>query len=84
MPVFLEDILQGIRRTEKINHFDHTSHIVRLQCGDKYAYLPRYVDISEFADLTKTVTDFLLIFMKNALNYGNMQRTQSIKKTLPY
>lgn len=58
MPVFLEDILQGIRRTEKINHFDHTSHIVRLQCGDKYAYLPRYVDISKFANLTKTVTDF--------------------------
>lgn len=23
-------------------------------------------------------------FKKNALNYGNMQRTQSIKKTLPY
>lgn len=62
MPVFLEDILQGIRRTEKINHFDHTSHIVRLQCGDKYAYLPRYVDISEFADLTKTVTDFFTDF----------------------
>ena len=62
MPVFLEDILQGIRRTEKINHFDHTSHIVRLQCGDKYAYLPRYVDISEFADLTKTVTDFFTNF----------------------
>ena len=62
MPVFLEDILQGIRRTEKINHFDHTSHIVRLQCGDKYAYLPRYVDISKFADLTKTVTDFFTDF----------------------
>ena len=62
MPVFLEDILQGIRRTEKINHFDHTSHIVRLQCGDKYAYLPRYVDISKFADLTKTVTDFFADF----------------------
>lgn len=62
MPVFLEDILQGIRRTEKINHFDHTSHIVRLQCGNKYAYLPRYVDISEFADLTKTVTDFFTDF----------------------
>lgn len=62
MPVFLEDILQGIRRTEKINHFDHTSHIVRLQCGDKYAYLPRYVDISKFANLTKTVTDFFTDF----------------------
>lgn len=62
MPVFLEDILQGIRRTEKINHFDHTSHIVRLQCGDKYAYLPRYVDILKFADLTKTVTDFFTDF----------------------
>lgn len=62
MPVFLEAILQGIRRTEKINHFDHTSHIVRLQCGDKYAYLPRYVDISKFADLTKTVTDFFTDF----------------------
>ena len=64
MPVFLEDILQGIRRTEKINHFDHTSHIVRLQCGDKYAYLPRYVDISKFANLTKTVTDFFTDFCK--------------------
>lgn len=62
MPVFLEDILQGIRRTEKINHFDHTSHIVRLQCGDKYAYLQRYVDISKFANLTKTVTDFFTDF----------------------
>lgn len=58
MPVFLEDILQGIRRPGKINHLDNTSHIVRLQCEDKYAYLPRYVDISKFADLTKTVTDF--------------------------
>lgn len=62
MPVFLEDILQGIRRTERINHVDHTSHIVRLQCEDKYAYLPRYVNISKFADLTKTVTDFFTDF----------------------
>lgn len=62
MPVFLEDIVQGIRRTGKINHLDHTSHIVRLQCGDKYAYLPRYVYISKFADLTKTVTDFFTDF----------------------
>lgn len=28
----------------------------------RYAYLPRYVDISEFADLTKTVTDFFTDF----------------------
>ena len=63
MPVFLEDIVQGIRRPSgKINHLDHTSHIVRLQCGDKYTYLPRYVDISKFADLTKTVTDFFTDF----------------------
>ena len=62
MPVFLEDIVQGIRRPGKVNHFDHTSHIVRLQCENKYAYLPRYVDISEFADLTKTVTDFFTDF----------------------
>ena len=62
MPVFLEDIVQGIRRPGKINHLDHTSHIVRLQCGDKYAYLPRYVDISKFADLTKAVTDFFTDF----------------------
>ena len=62
MPVFLEDILQGIRRPGKINHLDNTSHIVRLQCEDKYAYLPRYVDISKFADLTKTVTDFFTDF----------------------
>lgn len=62
MPVFLEDIVQGIRRQEKVNYLDYTSHIVRLQCGDKYAYLPRYVDISKFADLTKTVTDFFTDF----------------------
>lgn len=62
MPVFLEDIVQGIRLSGKINHLDHTSHIVRLQCGDKYAYLPRYVNISKFADLTKAVTDFFTDF----------------------
>ena len=62
MPVFLEDIVQGIRRPEKANHLNHTSHIVRLQCEDKYAYLPRYVNISKFADLTKTVTDFFTDF----------------------
>lgn len=62
MPVFLEDIVQGILLSGKINHLDHTSHIVRLQCGDKYAYLPRYVDISKFADLTKAVTDFFTNF----------------------
>ena len=62
MPVFLEDIVQGIRLSGKINHLDHTSHIVRLQCGDKYAYLPRYVNISKFADLTKAVTDFFTNF----------------------
>ena len=62
MPVFLEDIVQGIRRPGKVNHFDHTSHIVRLQCENKYAYLPRYVDISKFADLTKAVTDFFTDF----------------------
>lgn len=62
MPVFLEDIVQGILLSGKINHLDHTSHIVRLQCGDKYAYLPRYVDISKFADLTNAVTDFFTNF----------------------
>lgn len=62
MPVFLEDIVQCIRRPGKVNHFDHTSHIVRLQCENKYAYLPRYVDISKFADLTKAVTDFFTDF----------------------
>ena len=58
----MEDIVQGIRLSGKINHLDHTSHIVRLQCGDKYAYLPRYVNISKFADLTKAVTDFFTNF----------------------
>ena len=35
---------------------------MRLQCRDKCAYLPRYVNISKFADLTKAVTDFFTNF----------------------
>ena len=58
MPVFMKDIVQGILRLGKANQFSHTSHIVRLQCGDKYAYLPRYINISKIADLTKAVAIF--------------------------
>ena len=62
MPVFSEDIVQGICCPEKINHLDHTSHVVRLQCEDKCAYLPRYINISKVADLTKVVTGFFTDF----------------------
>ena len=58
MPVFMKDIVQGILRLGKANQPNHTSHIVRLQCGDKYAYLPRYINISKLADLTKAVAIF--------------------------
>lgn len=33
-----------------------------MHVAEHYAYLPRYVDISKFADLTKTVTDFFTDF----------------------
>ena len=58
MPAFMKDIVQGILRLGKANQPNHTSHIVRLQCGDKYAYLPRYINISKLADLTKAVAIF--------------------------
>ena len=58
MPVFMKDIVQGILRLGKANQLSHTSHIVRLQCGDKYAYLPRYINIPKLADITKAVAIF--------------------------